>query len=1281
MSLRLKTLLATAAMIVGFTLLALVLARFIVLRSFSDLEAEHAQDRARRARTEVIQTLNTLGTVANTLASLDDTRSLLDPATQNTAAVDAHLERYHLNMVIAVDRAGQVVAQRGYDTQFRRSQEVPAEVIEKISLSPLYHPTQEESTSGLLLVPQGALLVASSQFPLGEGAGDSSGVLIIGRYLDAAEQQRISEIAQLNLNVQRLDEDGVSPDLLKAIAGLTTTSAPFWRTPDQDTMSAYAVMYDAFGNPALLLRVDLAREYTAQGEISITYLFLVLLLVITVFMLLLTFWLDRQILSRMIKLGERLRSIGASGDLTERVVLVGHDEVTELASAINDMLARLEVAQDAHHESEARYAALFSQAADGILLSDPFAGVDGPMVTEASDSAIAMYGYTREELRGMSTSALEAPSSRTSMSERVARLMSGEPLTFESEHQRKDGSRFPVEVSARMMVIGSHHVIQSMSRNVTERKRSERLQSILSHIAQAAATSESIEDLLGATHRLLGTLMDCASFQVMLHDSTQSAYWEPYRSGRANKPGIARLRHLEHALADSIRQSGAPLMANREECERVLGAHGFTAVGVLPAAWLGVPLKTSEGIIGVVSVQSENDASTFSSGDMELLQYVSSQIAGALERQQAEKALRDSEQRYRSIYETAANLIIAVDADGMIVDCNSRSLSTLGYSQDAMIGQPLSMVLHPESVAPAQAAVQQVLRGKGFMYDREYRLVRRDGSVLDVSVNASPLLGAHDEADHVLCIVDDITERKAAEARLALLNTAMEQTVDAVILTDTAGTIEYVNPSFVQTTGYSREEAIGRNPRILNSGRQDADFYQAMWRTLEAGQVWSGTLVNQAKDGSQYQVQATISPVLDERGQISHYVAIQRDVTQQRSLEEQLRQSQKMEAIGRLAGGIAHDFNNLLTVINGYSETIVKMLNPADSLRQDVEEILKAGKRASALTQQLLAFSRRQRLETRVVNLNEILERMGRMLQRIIGEDVNLELGLCDTLGNARADPSQIEQVIVNLAVNARDAMEGGGTLTLQTANAELDEPLAREFVGAKAGSYVVLTVKDTGCGMSSEVKAHLFEPFFTTKKQGKGTGLGLATVFGIVQQSGGIIDCQSKVGHGTAFRVFLPRVEDSPEEKPEDTPTAEVTRGTETVLVVEDQDEVRELTARMLRRLGYSVFEAGDGVQALHLFASHTEPFNMVLTDVIMPEMSGPELVDKLRQERPSLPVLYMTGYAFEALSGNAVESLGDLVIHKPFTFEELALKVRQVLESAPTAEPSASHKDVHED
>jgi signal transduction histidine kinase/DNA-binding response OmpR family regulator len=403
-----------------------------------------------------------------------------------------------------------------------------------------------------------------------------------------------------------------------------------------------------------------------------------------------------------------------------------------------------------------------------------------------------------------------------------------------------------------------------------------------------------------------------------------------------------------------------------------------------------------------------------------------------------------------------------------------------------------------------------------------------------------------------------------------------------------------------------------------------------------------------------------------EDGKLVRAWGTQRDVTDQRNLENQLRQSQRIEAIGRLAGGIAHDFNNLLTAILGYVDLLLEDLPRDDRSREDVEEIRKAAERATDLTRQLLAFSRKQVLQPRVIDLNAIVEGMDKMVRRLIGEDVALSSILARGLGMVRADPGQIEQVILNLTVNARDAMPNGGRLTIETANVELDDQFVGRHVGAQAGSHVMLAVSDTGIGMDEETKAHMFEPFFTTKGPGKGTGLGLATVYGIVKQSGGSIWVYSEPGQGAAFKVYLPRVEAAPDAEATAPPRGDIPlRGTETVLLAEDSDHVRELAARVLRAHGYVVLEARTGSDALQAARGHTGPIDLLLTDVVMPEMNGRELVERLTTLRRGLRVVYMSGYTTEAVVHHGVLDAGVHYVQKPFIPETLLRKIREVLDA----------------
>ncbi|MBI1941423.1 MAG: response regulator, partial [Acidobacteria bacterium] len=471
-------------------------------------------------------------------------------------------------------------------------------------------------------------------------------------------------------------------------------------------------------------------------------------------------------------------------------------------------------------------------------------------------------------------------------------------------------------------------------------------------------------------------------------------------------------------------------------------------------------------------------------------------------------------------------------------------------------------------------------------------------------------------------------------------------------------------PAFERVTGYRRAEVMGNNPRILKSGRHDSAFYHGLWETLINGGAWSRNIFNKRKDGKLYEAESVISPVRDGAGNVVNYVAVQRDVTHERQLEEQLRHAQKMEAVGRLAGGIAHDFNNLLTIIAGYGQLVADQMDEKDPLAGHVGEIRKAADRAASLTRQLLAFGRRQVLAPRVLDLNAVVSDTEKMLRRLIGEDIELVASRGGNLGRVRADPGQLEQVLLNLAVNARDAMPRGGRLTLETANVELGEDYAASHYPVKPGRYVLLAVSDTGTGMDAETLSHIFEPFFTTKEQGKGTGLGLATVFGIVKQSEGHVTAYSEPGQGSTFKIYLPRVgeETGPAELKTGRP-ASLPRGEETILLVEDEGALRSMVRGVLQSHGYKVLEARNGEDALSVCEQLKGRIHLLLTDVIMPEMSGPQLADRLAVFHRDMKILYISGYTDEGIIHHGILDAGTNFLQKPFTPEALVRKVREVL------------------
>jgi PAS domain S-box-containing protein len=506
-------------------------------------------------------------------------------------------------------------------------------------------------------------------------------------------------------------------------------------------------------------------------------------------------------------------------------------------------------------------------------------------------------------------------------------------------------------------------------------------------------------------------------------------------------------------------------------------------------------------------------------------------------------------------------------------------------------------------------------------------------------------------------------ERVRAEKERASLALAIEQSAEAVLITDPEGKIQYCNPAFERSSGYAHDEIVGRTPRFLKSGKHTKEFYEELWTTIKAGRVWSGHFINRRKDGSLCEEDATISPIRDPAGEVTGFVAAKHDVTEHVALENQLKQAQKLESIGRLAGGVAHDFNNLLTVINGYSEMGLGRLPEGDPLRDLLTQIRKAGERAEGLTRQLLAFSRKQVIEPRPVNINDLILESNKMLGRIVREDIeivtNLDRGACYVM----ADPDQLHQILINLVVNARDAMPSGGRLTLRTSRLQFDKVASTSFPGVKAGPYVVMDVSDTGVGMSEEIQQRIYEPFFTTKPEGTGTGLGLSTVYGIVQQAGGWIKLESQPEMGTTFRIGLPLlVHYERQALPTNVPATQL-QGSETVLVVEDQDDVRLLVLAILEKLNYRALGASSGRHALSIVENHSGPIHLTLTDVIMPGMTGKELADRLKLIRPEMKVLYMSGYTHDVIPREGLLDAGIDYIAKPFSPAALAQKIRMVL------------------
>ena len=646
-------------------------------------------------------------------------------------------------------------------------------------------------------------------------------------------------------------------------------------------------------------------------------------------------------------------------------------------------------------------------------------------------------------------------------------------------------------------------------------------------------------------------------------------------------------------------------------------------------------------------------------------------IRYAIERKQFEKAVRDSETCLRAIINAALDAVIGMNAQGMITDWNPRAEIILGWSHDEAIGQKLAeLIIPPRHRNAFERGVQHFLRTgeEGQVLNRRTELtgLRRDGTEFPIELSMSPV--KRGETYVFNAFVADITERKCAEETRVRLASIVESSGDAIISTTLDGIVSSWNLAAERTFGYTADEAIGKPIGFLIPQDRLDEEAQIMARVTQGEGVSHFETVRRRKDGKDIHIALTISPIKDGAGTLIGFSKIARDITEHKSLEAQFRQSQKMEGVGQLASGIAHDFNNLLTVINSYSDMVLGELDFSNPFfRNGIEQIKESGYRAALLTRQLLMFSRQQALEPKVLDLNAVVSNVAKLLRRLIGEDLTQVLCLDPALGQVKIDPGQIEQIIMNLAVNARDAMPGGGQLTIETGNVELDNAYASTQALVQPGPYVMLAVSDTGCGMDAETQTRIFEPFFTTKGPGSGTGLGLATVDGIVKQSGGNIWVYSELGKGTTLKIYLPRVEKT-SERPEPGPApAELLRGSETVLLVEDDEMVRALVQAILERYGYYVLAARNVHDALRLAQEGSEQIHLLLTDTIMPVMNGPELVKRFLSFRPETKVLLMSGYTDKVISYTAALEPGTAFLQKPFTPQTLTQKVREVLNMIP--------------
>jgi PAS domain S-box-containing protein len=659
-----------------------------------------------------------------------------------------------------------------------------------------------------------------------------------------------------------------------------------------------------------------------------------------------------------------------------------------------------------------------------------------------------------------------------------------------------------------------------------------------------------------------------------------------------------------------------------------------------------------------------NLAESFNKMTCDLTGFATSQRDSIRQLEAANKALESAESKYRLLFENNNDAIYVRSFTesggvGTFIEVNEVACRRLGYSRDELLQMTTNDINAPESCTCLENIRRALTEQGEAFFETSHRT--KDGRILPVEINSHQFM--LDGKPVILSVARDITERKRSEDALHKLSRAVEQSPVTIIITDLRGDIEFVNPKFTQLTGYSSEEAIGQNPRILKSGQTPAEVYRDLWRTVTLGNVWEGELLNRGKGDRLFWEHTTISPLRDMHGNVTHYLAIKEDITEKKNILDQLAQSQKIESIGQLAGGLAHDFNNILSVISGYAY-LMRISDPLDQEQsKNLDQIISASSRAAELTHSLLAYSRKQIMNPQNQSLNDLIGKTGSFISRLIGETIKLNISLRDDPLQVLVDSGQLEQVLLNLATNARDAMPQGGILSIATVEIAVDEQFVSSHGYGEVGRYAVITVTDSGSGMNEQTRQRIFDPFFTTKEVGKGTGLGMSMVLGIIQQHNGFIDVQSAIGQGTTFRIYLPITDEGDTMPVSETTELLTEQSAGTILVAEDEPSVRDFMEKLLTLFGYRVILAVDGQDAVEKFSAMKDEIQLVIFDMVMPNKSGKAAWNEIRRINNSIKAIYVSGYAADVIERQGDLGPDEMLLKKPIQPKELMDNIRQLL------------------
>jgi len=887
-------------------------------------------------------------------------------------------------------------------------------------------------------------------------------------------------------------------------------------------------------------------------------------------------------------------------------------------SRFRELFENSKLSEDQIKASEEKYRALFNSLSDAIFIHD----MEGCFLA-VNDAAVERLEYNREELLNMAPKDINAPEYAKRIPDRIKQLMNKGQAFFETIHIAKDGREIPTEINSKVINYNGKPAILSIARDITERKKVE-------------------EDLRRSEERYRG-----------LFNDVPIGLYRTSPSGQILDANIADVNLLGYPDRDTFLATDAnDLYVDPDVRDQKLSE--INSKGVLDSE---LQLRRYDGLHIWV-----HDVSKVIKDDQGNALYYDGILEDITERKQSERLLRENEEKYRVLVESLPNVIMRFDRDARHLFVSNSVVKDTGMMPDKFIGKTHRELGYPDELCKywEQSISRVINTGKVCEDDFEFEGI--NGAVI-YNRRLVPEIDEHGNVRTVLSIAHDITEfRKSEKNYQSIFNSMINGFAFHEIICDESGKpVDYrflnVNPAFERLTGLSRESVIGNTAlKVLpNLEPYWIDIYGEVALTGEPAHF-----ENYSQDLDRY------FEVTAYSSRKNQFATIFNDITDRKRSEDlqiKLQQTSKLESIGQLAGGIAHDFNNMLTVIQGSTSLAMIGLNRNDPLFNRLKMIEEASNRAGELTRQLLAFSRKQIIELKIINLNDVIMNLQKMLGRLIGEDIELKIFLNKNLANMNADTGQIEQIIINLVVNSRDAMPQGGKLTVETSNVFLDKNYCRKHPNVQVGNYIQMTISDTGHGMSEKTKQHIFEPFFTTKKLGDGTGLGLATVYGIVKQHNGYIECYSELGHGTTFRIYLPHADEDKTAELKESEDTGIILGSETILLVEDEDIVRDMTADFLKHLGYNVLIAENGGTGLIIAEQYSKIIHLLMTDVVMPVINGRQLAERLLNIHPEMKVLYTSGYTQNVIEEHGILEEGINFISKPYRLQALANKLKNVL------------------